>query len=457
MKNEFIKQNQGRKLFGTDGIRGRANHFPVTPWIALRVGQALGLLLKKKYKAQKHLRVLIGKDTRLSGYMLEQALASGLNSMGIWVQLTGPLPTPGIGFLAQNMRVSAGVVISASHNPYYDNGIKIFLADGFKISSEEEEQIEKWVFSNDLDSYTEEPGRTRRIVDATGRYIVFAKRSFPVNESLKGITLVLDSANGSAYKAAPAIFEELEAKVIAIGNKPDGFNINKESGSLFPEKISSQVLKYQADLGISLDGDGDRVILSDEKGRILNGDHMLGICAMHLKDQGKLPGNQVVATHLSNSGLENSLKSKGIKLLRTEVGDRNVVEAMRKTGAVLGGEPSGHIVFLNYTTTGDACVAALNVLGAMVTQNKKLSELRDSIHEAPQVSLSVPASKRINLENLKGYKDMISSIKSRLNEEARIHVRFSGTEPLVRIFLEGQGAIEKEAHRLKDFLTERLS
>ena len=455
--NQFAEQNQRKKLFGTDGIRGRANKFPITPYIALRVGQALGLLLKKKYTSEKELRVLIGKDTRLSGYMLEQALASGLNSMGVWVQLTGPLPTPGIGFLAQNMRVSAGVVISASHNPYYDNGIKIFLADGFKISSQQERQIEEWVFSDDLDSYTGEPGRTRRIVDATGRYIVFAKRSFPVNRSLKEIKLVLDCANGSAYKAAPAIFEELGAKVIAIGNKPDGFNINKESGALFPEKISDQVLKHQADIGISLDGDGDRVILSDEKGRVLNGDHILGICAMHLKAQGELSGNQVVATHLSNSGLESSLEFQSIKLLRTEVGDRNVVETMRQSGAVLGGESSGHIVFLNHTTTGDACVAALNVLGAMVTQNKTLSELRDSIYEAPQVSLSVPIDKRFDLEDMKGYKEMIASIKNRLDDSARILVRFSGTEPLLRILLEGPGDIKGEAHRLKDFLMSRLS
>lgn len=452
-----IKRLMQKKLFGTDGIRGRANHFPVTPSIALKVGQALGLLLRQKYKSQKH-TVLIGKDTRLSGYMLEQALAGGLNSMGVWVQLTGPLPTPGIGFLAQNMRVSAGVVISASHNPYYDNGIKIFLADGFKISSEEEKQIEEWVFSEDLDSkVARDPGRTRRIVDATGRYIVFAKRSFPENKNLKGIRLVLDCANGAAYKAAPAIFEELGAKVIAIGNKPDGFNINKESGALFPEKIAEQVLKHKADAGISLDGDGDRVILSDEKGRILNGDHILGICAMHLKEKEKLPGYQIVTTHLSNTGLEVSLKPKGISIVRTEVGDRHVVETMRKHGIVLGGEPSGHIVFLNHTTTGDACVAALNVMGAFVTQNKKLSELRDAIHKEPQVSLSVPIARQTDLESLEGYREVVSGVQSRLGENAKVHIRFSGTESLLRILVEGRGEIEEEAHRLKDFLSKRLS
>lgn len=446
------------KLFGTDGIRGRANHFPVTPLIALKVGQALGRLLKIKYQPADRLTVLIGKDTRLSGYMLEQALASGLNSAGIWVQLTGPLPTPGIGFLAQNMRVSAGVVISASHNPYHDNGIKIFLADGFKISSKEEEMIEEWVFLKNLDFQTEETGRTRRIVDATGRYIVFAKRSFPSDKNLNGVKLVVDCANGAAYKAAPAIFEELGAKVIAIGNKPDGFNINRESGALFPEQISEAVLKHQADAGISLDGDGDRLILSDEKGRILNGDHILGICAMHLKSQtGGLPGHQVVTTHLSNSGLEDSLQTQGIKLIRTDVGDRHVVETMRKKRAVLGGEPSGHIVFLNYTTTGDACIAALNVMAALVQQGKRLSELRDSIKFRPQVNLSVPIGKKCELNGLNGYREMLSSISRRLNNKARVHVRFSGTEPLVRILVEGEGAIEEEAHRLQDFLSRQLA
>ena len=446
-----------KKLFGTDGIRGKANHFPVTPSIALRVGQALGLLLRQKHKSGRH-TVLIGKDTRLSGYMLEQALAGGLNSMGIWVQLTGPLPTPGIGFLAQNMRVSAGVVISASHNPYYDNGIKIFLADGFKISPQEEKQIEEWVYSENLDSKgAKDPGRTRRIVDATGRYIVFAKRSFPENKSLKEVKLVLDCANGAAYKAAPAIFEELGARVIAIGDKPDGFNINKESGALFPEKMAEQVLKHKADAGISLDGDGDRVILSDEKGRILNGDHILGICAMHLKERGKLPGNRVVTTHLSNTGLETSLQSKGISVVRTEVGDRHVVETMRKRGIVLGGEPSGHIVFLNYTTTGDACVAALNVMGALVTQNKQLSELRDFIHEEPQVSLSVPIARQSDLESLEGYQEIVSLVQNRLGKNAKVHVRFSGTESLLRILVEGRGKIEEEAHRLKDFFSKKLS
>ena len=471
------------RLFGTDGIRGRANRFPVTPGVALKVGQALGLLLREKREAAQaeeaargaadapeRLTVLIGKDTRLSGYMLEQALAAGLNSMGVQVQLTGPLPTPGIGFLAQNMRAAAGAVISASHNPYYDNGIKLFSDDGFKIPSADERRIEDWVFEKDLDELTASlPGRTRRITDAAGRYIVFAKSCFPLKKSLKGLTLVLDCANGAAYKTAPAVFEELGAKVLSKAARPDGFNINKDCGALFPGKISEAVLKHQADIGISLDGDGDRVILSDEKGRILNGDHILGICALRLKAEGKLPAAAVAATHFSNSGLESSLKSHGISLVRTETGDRYVVELMRKRGIVLGGEPSGHIVFLNQSTTGDGSVAALNVLGAMRAQNKKLSELRDSIREEPQTQFALPLPDEIqknesgadgpDLTKIKGFESMIASIKKRLGEGARVHLRFSGTEPVLRGMVEGRTekeAVSNEALRLKNFLSKNL-
>lgn len=450
---------KNKKLFGTDGIRGRANFFPVTPDIALKVGQALGCLLKEKYPEEKQHTVLIGKDTRLSGYMLEQALASGLNSMGIWVQLTGPLPTPGIGFLAQNMRVSAGLVISASHNPYYDNGIKIFFSDGFKISPQEETKIEDLVFSKELKPSLQELGRTRRIVDAAGRYIVFAKRSFPEEHSLKGMKIVLDCANGAAYKVAPAIFTELGAEVIATGNQPDGFNINKETGALYPEKMAEMVLKYKADLGLSLDGDGDRLIMSDEKGNTLTGDHILGICSLYLKSQNRLPKEKVVITHLSNSGLEESLAQKGISCIRTDVGDRNVVEVMREKNILLGGEPSGHIIFLNHSTTGDGCIAALNVLSAMKQQNQKLSILKSQIKEKPQISLKRPVKQKIKLESIPGYKEIIDSVKKDLQKEGRILVRYSGTEPLVRIFVEGNNLslIKKQAHKINSFLEQNLS
>ena len=450
---------EDKKLFGTDGIRGRANSFPTTPDIALRVGQALGVLLKEKYPEEKQHTVLIGKDTRLSGYMLEQALASGLNSMGIWVQLTGPLPTPGIGFLAQNMRVSAGLVISASHNPYYDNGIKIFLADGFKISTQEEHRIEKLVFSKKLKATQQEVGRTRRIVDAAGRYIVFAKRSFPEEKNLRGMKIVLDCANGAAYKVAPAIFTELGAQVIAIGNHPDGFNINKNAGALYPEKMAEMVLKEKADVGISLDGDGDRLIMADEKGRILNGDHILGICSLYLKSQNRLPKGKVVITHLSNSGMEESLAPHDISFIRTDVGDRNVVEMMKKNNIHLGGEPSGHIIFLNHSTTGDGCIAALNVLATMKQKNQKLSRLRDMIKEKPQISLKTTVQKKVNLDSIPGYKEMMSNVEKELKNKGRVLVRYSGTEPLVRVFVEGEDPsfIQEQAQKINSFLEQNLS
>lgn len=447
------------KLFGTDGIRGLANQFPVTPHIALRVGQAIGLLLKKKYKDKNRIRVLIGKDTRISGYMLEQALASGLNSTGVWVQLTGPLPTPGLGFLAQNMRVSAAVVISASHNTYEDNGIKIFNADGFKLSSEDEKEIEDFVFSDKQVPFNKEIGRTRRIVDAAGRYIVFAKRAFPKDKNLQGMKLVLDCANGSAYKVAPLIFEELGAEVISVGNTPNGFNINKNSGALHPHVMAKKVLEEKADGGISLDGDGDRVIMSDEKGRILTGDHILGICAIYLKQKNKLINNKVVGTEVSNLGLEETLKDHGIELIRAKVGDKNVVQKMKEQNILLGGESSGHIIFLNDSTTGDGCIAALNVISCLRNKNKKLSELRDSIKKSEQVSLNAPVKKKTELETLPGYTELIHSVKKELDSKARVLVRFSGTEDIVRILIEGSGssAMKQQAQKIEKFLIQRLN
>ncbi|MBC6415531.1 MAG: phosphoglucosamine mutase [Bdellovibrionales bacterium] len=450
---------KNKRLFGTDGIRGKANSFPVTPNIILRVGQALACLLKKKYPQEKQHNVLIGKDTRLSGYMLEQALASGLNSMGVFVQLTGPLPTPGIGFLAQNMRVSAGVVISASHNPYYDNGIKIFFKDGFKISGQEEQEIEKMVFSEKNLSHVQELGRTRRIVDAIGRYIVFAKSVFPKQYNLKGLKIVLDCANGAAYKVAPAIFSELGAEMILLGNKPTGFNINEKSGALYPKKIAQKVLQEKAHLGLSLDGDADRLIMSDEKGRILNGDHILGICSLYLNTQNKLNNKQVVSTHISNTGLEKSLAPYGISFLKTNIGDKNVVEKMKQNKITLGGEPSGHIIFLNYNTTGDACIAALNVLAFMKKTGKKLSALRDLIKEYPQICLNVKIKKKRSLDLIPGYKDLLKSVKKDLSKQDRFLIRYSGTEKFVRIFFEGKKKkqIQAQAKKIQSFLEKHLS
>ena len=422
------------KLFGTDGIRGKANQFPILPEIILKVGKALGTILIRENKGVSHPMVLIGKDTRLSGYMLEQALASGLNSVGVWVQLTGPLPTPGIGFLAQNMRAHAGVIISASHNFYEDNGIKIFGADGFKISDEIQDEIEKRVFSDEVLSTVSEVGRTRRIDDAAGRYIVYVKNTFPHHLTLDGMKIVLDCANGAAYRVAPAIFGELGAEVIVIGNNPNGYNINKNCGALFPENLKKAVLEHKAHVGIALDGDADRVVMVDEKGSILNGDHILGILALHLKKTRSL--KKVVSTVMSNMGLEKLLRQNSIDLVREDVGDRNVIKRMLSENIMLGGEPSGHIIFSGHT--GDACIAALSVLSVMKSEGKKLSDLISKFSLTPQVVKSVPIKQKKSLEKLKGYDALIQDVEKKLGNQGRFHVRFSGTEPIARVLVEAE-------------------
>lgn len=422
----------------------------------------MGYLLRKQHRGKKAPMVLIGKDTRLSGYMLEQALASGLNSMGVWVQLTGPLPTPGIGFLAQNMRTSAGVIISASHNPYHDNGIKIFDAKGFKISRDVETEIESLVFSDELDNLivpSDKVGRSRRIDDAAGRYIVHVKNTFPLNRTLDGFRIVLDCAHGACYKVAPKIFGELGAEVFVIGNNPSGYNINKQSGALYLEKMQEAVLENKADVGISLDGDGDRVIMADEKGNLVNGDHILGICALSLQKKGELRGNKVVATSMSNMGLENMLRERNIHLERTEVGDRNIVEYMRKNDIVLGGEPSGHIIFLGQSTTGDGCVAALNVFAVMCSENKALSELSSVLVSVPQIQKVVRIKKKSELSSIPGYDALMKGIKKGLKDKGRVYVRYSGTEPVVRVLIEGEDRhlIQNYADKVICFLRENLS
>jgi phosphoglucosamine mutase len=451
-----------RRLFGTDGIRGEANKFPITPDITLKVGQAMGLLLRASNRGQKPM-VLIGKDTRLSGYMLEQALASGLNSMGVGVQLTGPLPTPGVGFLARNMRVDAGIIISASHNAYHDNGIKIFGADGFKIPDKMEREIERLV-ENPAEieaalAKSDGIGRTRRIDDAAGRYIVYAKGAFPLNRSLEGMRIVLDCANGAAYKVAPAIFSELGADLVVIGDEPNGYNINDKTGALHPDRLCEAVKQFRADVGISLDGDGDRVIMADEKGDIVNGDHILAICAIHLSKRKALPQNTIVATQMSNFGLDQAMKKQGIYVVRTDVGDKNVVEAMRQHGYTLGGEQSGHIIHLDHSTTGDGCVAALNVLAVMKSDGKPLSELKNTMDDMPQVLINTRVSKRTDLDKINGYAKMIEACEKKLKGDGRIFVRFSGTEPVIRVLVEGpdKAEIGRMAEEIAKFLQSELS
>ncbi len=463
MSSDAKTTKKKSKLFGTDGIRGTANVFPMVPETVIRIGQAIGYLLQKETNpwSSRDRKVVIGKDTRLSGYMIEQALASGLNSMGVHVQLVGPLPTPGIGFLTRNMRASAGIVISASHNAFQDNGIKIFGADGFKLNEDMEREIERLVQGEDFQKLmppSPQIGRTRRIDDAQGRYIVFVKNTFPLEQTLDGLRIVLDTANGAAYKVAPAIFEELGAEVIQLGDNPNGTNINDKVGALHPAKLAEAVLEFRADLGISLDGDADRVILVDEKGHIMNGDHILGICALHMKKKGLLKGNTLVTTQMANFGLERKMTEAGIKVVKTGVGDKYVVEEMRRNGFNLGGESSGHIIFSDHVTTGDGCVAALSVLSVMRETGAKMSELNRIVEDVPQVLVNLRVKRRQDLDSIPGYKELVKATSDDLKGEGRVFVRFSGTGPLVRVMIEGpdQARITAMAEKIASFLEKHL-
>jgi phosphoglucosamine mutase len=462
---KVVKSEKGKeKLFGTDGIRGRANVYPMTPNMVIRVGQAIGYLLQKGKLAPNSLikKVVIGKDTRLSGYMIEQALASGLNSMGVSVQLVGPLPTPGIGYLTRTMRASAGIVISASHNAFEDNGIKIFGPDGYKIAEELENEIQRLVLHEPLEEWLpigDEIGRTKRIEDSQGRYIVYVKNTFPLEYTLDGLRIVLDTANGASYKVAPAVFQELGAEVIHLGNSPDGTNINDKVGALYPQRLAEAVLQYRADVGIALDGDADRIIMVDEKGEIMNGDHILGICAIHMKSRGLLAKDTLVCTQMSNFGLDKKMKEYGIKVVKTGVGDKYVVEEMRKNGYNLGGEQSGHIIFLDHSTTGDGSIAGLSVLAVLKQSGKKLSELNAIIEDMPQILVNCRVKQRKDIESMPSYRELISRIESELKGEGRVFIRFSGTEPVIRILVEGPDKlrINRYAEEIASFLERELS
>jgi phosphoglucosamine mutase len=433
--------NRGRRLFGTDGIRGLANHDPMTPEMSLKLGKALTYTLRQGKNSTKKPTIVIGKDTRLSGYIFEQALSSGIASMGADVFLVGPLPTPAIAFITVSMRADAGIVISASHNPYEDNGIKIFDRYGYKLPDEKEMEIENLIWNGDeklMNSPPEEIGKAFRIDDAPGRYVVFAKNSFPNDLTLEGIKIVLDCANGAAYKVAPLIFKELGAEVITIGVNPNGKNINTDCGSLNPALLKQKVLETGADLGIALDGDADRVIFCDEKGELVDGDKIIAICAREMIEKGTLKGNAVITTLMSNMALEIYIKNQGVDFVRTDVGDRYVVEEMRARKANLGGEQSGHIIFLDHTTTGDGTLAALQVLGIMKTKEKSLSELATIIDLYPQVLLNVRVDKKKEISDIPELEKQIKINESRLNGKGRINIRHSGTEPISRIMVEGE-------------------
>ena len=434
-------KNAHKRLFGTDGIRGLANQDPMTPEMSLKLGKALTYTLKQNKKNSYKPKIVIGKDTRLSGYIFEQALSSGIASMGADVLLVGPLPTPAIAFITTSMRADAGIVISASHNPYEYNGIKIFDRFGFKLPDEKEMEIEDLIYNGEeklIRSSPDEIGTAFRIDDAPGRYVVFAKNSFPADLTLEGIKLVLDCANGAAYKVAPLIFQELGAQMLTIGVNPNGKNINTDCGSLNPELLREKVLESGADLGIALDGDADRVIFCDEKGNIIDGDKIIAICAQEMIEKGKLKGNAIITTLMSNMALERFIRDQGAEFIRTQVGDRYVVEEMRARNSNLGGEKSGHIIFLDHTTTGDGTLAALQVLGIMKAKEKSLSELATIIDLYPQVLLNVRVEEKKDLNKIPELSKQIKKNEDRLNGKGRINIRFSGTEPISRVMVEGE-------------------
>lgn len=430
------------KLFGTDGIRGVANAYPMTPEVVLDVGKAVAYVFKEKCGKEKP-KFVIGKDTRLSGYMLENALISGIVSVGADVLLVGPMPTPAIAHLTKSLNADAGIVLSASHNPAEDNGIKIFSEDGYKLPDNVEDEIEKHVLSGTVKTEHIKGGligKVHRIDDARGRYIEFAKAS--VNSmSLKGLKIVLDCANGAAYNTAPHILSELGAEVVVLNDKPDGLNINLDCGALHPEKMMEIVKKEKADIGIALDGDADRVIVCDEKGRNVDGDHIIAICAINMKENGTLKKNHVVVTIMANKGFDIAMEKKGIKAVKTKIGDRYVVDEMRKKGYVLGGEQSGHIIFSNYTTTGDGIVSALQLLKVIKERREKLSKLAACMTPLPQVLVNVEVKEKKDISRLKVNKN-IKSAELKLGGKGRVLVRYSGTQNLCRIMIEGENKRE---------------
>ena len=448
------------KLFGTDGIRGKANEYPITPEVALRVGKAIATVFMAGGK--KNPRVIIGKDTRLSGYMLESALTSGLVSMGMDVFGVGPLPTPAIAHLTHSMCADCGIMITASHNPSTDNGIKIFNADGYKLPDETENRIEAEVIAMEKATRANgggQIGKAFRIEDARGRYIEFAKSTIR-NQSLRGIKAVLDCANGAAYYIAPIIFKELGVDVIRTATSPDGFNINDKCGATCPQNIVRLVKEHNADIGISLDGDADRVIFCDNRGNIINGDRIIGLCALDYKQRGRLAGNAIAVTSMSNLGLVEAMKRADIRTEITPVGDRYVIERMRELELNLGGEQSGHLIFSDYATTGDGIISALHVLKVMKKKNATLHDLAYGfMEEYPQKLVNIPVRERVDLAQLPQLNTALSQARSALGDKGRVLVRYSGTENKIRILTEAQDAavMEKWSSNICDIIRKELA
>ncbi len=427
------------RLFGTDGIRGRINRYPMKPEDVLRVGMAAATVLRKDLHGRN--MVLIGKDTRLSGYMIESALTSGICSMGMDVTLVGPLPTPGIAFLTRTLRIDAGIVISASHNPFQDNGIKFFSYDGFKLPDSVEKRIEDLVVDHALEKSRpkdEQVGKAFRLDDATGRYIEYIKSTLPKGTTLEGMKIVVDCANGAAYKTTPWLLRELGAEVVSLNDRPDGININRNCGSVNMAGLQKAVVEHKADIGIAHDGDGDRTLLCDERGKVVDGDKIMGICALDMAMTGALKGDTVVATVMSNLGLERFLEKHDIRLLRTKVGDRYVVEKMLDGGFNVGGEQSGHIVFLDLNTTGDGPITAAQVLMLMKSSDAPLSKLASRIKLFPQVLMNVEVEKKQDIRSVPEIEGAVKAAEKKLGSRGRVLVRASGTEPKIRVMLEGE-------------------
>ena len=430
-------QKHATKIFGTDGVRGKANQSPMNVETALALGRAAGKIFRKH--EGKH-RVVIGKDTRLSCYMFENALIAGLCSMGVDTLMVGPLPTPGVAFITRAYRADAGIVISASHNTFSDNGIKFFSAEGYKLPDAWEREMESLVHINNFEDSLPadwEIGRNTKIHDADGRYIEFVKATFPRRLSLKNLKIVLDCANGAGYKVAPLVFRELDAQVFVYGNTPDGLNINKACGSLHPETVQKGVIDHHADVGIALDGDADRVIMIDENAQIIDGDVILAICAKDMKKQGTLRNNKVVATVMSNFGLLKAMESEGIEVIQAQVGDRYVIQDMIKNDANLGGEQSGHLLFLDHNTTGDGLVSALQVLRIMIETDSKLSELAAIVKKYPQALINVRVSAKTPLHEIPGVSAAQKKVEDSLGKAGRVLTRYSGTENICRVMVEG--------------------
>ena len=448
------------RLFGTDGVRGVANITPMTAEMVLEIGRATAYVCKQ-HKERRH-TIVIGKDTRVSGYMLESALVAGICSMGVDVMMLGPLPTPGVAFITRSMRADAGIMISASHNPYQDNGIKIFSRHGFKLPDEEENEIEDLISSGrikDIRPTAEEIGKARRIDDVRGRYIVFCKNTFPDDLSLEGMKVVLDCANGATYRVAPDIFREMGAQVTCIHDQPDGVNINDRCGSQHTEDLRRTVLELGADIGLAFDGDGDRLIAVDEQGQELSGDHILLICTRMLKERGQLKNNLVITTVMANFGLHVALRKMGIQTGVAAVGDRYVLEMMKEKDAVIGGESSGHMIFLNHHTTGDGIVSALQLLSAMKQAQQPLSKLSGLMSMTPQRMINVDVKHKPDLATIPEIQKGIRLAEAELLDQGRVLVRYSGTQSMCRVMVEGPSVemTERLTRDLADLVTKTLN